>query len=149
MSEAFQKGKIALLLILLLCCFSTFFTSNSSELGTGDLPQLRPARDFCSMFRSRWASCSNGKDQSVCQNFLKELRTCEYSVQQAFRRINMGGCPKVMLANALCQAEWCLGQGASSELCHKECSGTIKALNDCINENVNKFKRRNGVAEES
>jgi len=124
-----EQAKLYLLAACLLGCLVTLLTSSSFGLGPRDLPVLRPAHNYCRKAKEA--------DKSRCAEAL----------QQAYRHVNMGGCPKRNLANALCENEWCVGGMKQKDACQKECAQVRTELQECISHIVGLYMKKYGLDE--
>jgi hypothetical protein len=144
-----DTAKLILLVAFVSFCLSSLWTSNSSKLlGNQQLPTLRPANDFCGALRTDASSCVTVNTGS-CVDKKTKLRTCENSVQQAFRHINFQGCSQQNLANAVCELKWCIGQASDPIKCNEKCELKRRALEECINAVVQMYQRRFGLQEQA
>jgi hypothetical protein len=141
-----QIMKPLFLVLILSGCLLTLLTSHSSELGTIDIPILKPAKDFCNAIRVLWNTCESESKQQGCDEQLKKLHLCDLAIHEAYRNINFGGCSKASLANSLCHREWCTAP-ASRRGCAVECDQVQQSLNECILGHVDTYKRRYRVSQ--
>jgi len=141
-----ETFKIALLAGCLLLCFGSVFTSQKSfAMGSRELPRLQPQiHKFCSKFLKALNKCQQQQQQqqqhlstnpsSSCSDVtFQQVTQCETAVQQAYRHINMGGCPHELRDVALCELERCGGyHGASVIHNHLPTSRRQDATMGCV-----------------
>lgn len=106
---------------------------------------------FCKESRKAAVDCEVTKNANTGNNFSKRSDVCDIYreteqkrdkvVQNAFRDINMGGCPKQIKLLTLCEDEWCYHQDPTS--CRQECAEVRKNLSLCVQERVMHYFQRN------
>jgi len=96
-----------------------------------------------------FSECSSrsGKDngeelKQKCARLKQSERKCEKAVRDAFRYVNLGGCPFEIKALTMCEDDWC-HQDPNS--CIRECSGVREELFSCIEQHVSSFLLKNGL----
>ena len=130
-----EQTKLGLFTVAFVLCLATLFTSH----GGGDLPRANARMgQYCQTERKTARAC-----QEDCQPAKMQLEKCESTVKQAFRRINLGGCPWELQTVALCEDEWCRG-GASMMECQEECSTVRSQLNTCMENIINAYLKKGG-----
>lgn len=174
-----EKAKLALLAGLFLVCLGSIATSQKSfQMGTRDLPLLQPqVRKFCeAIFKARKTNnCRKGQQSDVvagtdtttssnnCQEILQQASSCETAVTQAYRTINMGGCPHEMRDVTLCELERCGGYHGISVVhnhlptsramdatmgCVHHCDAFKKTLETCVTKHVQHELKQYGLLKE-
>jgi hypothetical protein len=134
-----ERLKLSVLLACFALCLATLFTSSPS----GDLPTLRPTTiRYCKSERSDAKACSGNE----CAAKQKTLERCERTVKKAYSRVNLGGCPFQIQANALCEKEWC-GKDSTPTQCREECSQVRSRLASCVDGTVNSYLQKAGFSE--
>ena len=130
------QRKLYLLLACLCASLGTFFTSYSFQMGSRDLPMLKPSADnnYCNAH-----SLTNTNSR------------CQLAVEHAYRKINLGGCLVENQANILCKMEWCHPGGDSDErrACQKECKDTRRKVSDCVDRHVRNSLKKYGFDKDS
>jgi hypothetical protein len=147
--------KFFCLLALTVVCIGSFFTSQSIAMANPSMRVLsavdRDMQTFCAEPRKAARNCEKMTNADTSDNFSKRkedctpyretAQKCDKVVQNAFRYINMGGCPKQIKLLTLCEDEWCRNQDPAS--CHQECAGVRKNLSLCVQEKVRHYFKRN------
>jgi hypothetical protein len=135
-----DQSKFLLLLACLAICLGTLFTSNSFHT-TGDA-RLNPSARFCRVPRAALKACAAG--DSTCTAKSQAFAKCEEAVQQAYRHVNMAGCPFEIQAVNRCEGEWC-GKDSEPVVCKKECQVSREALEECAKGHVVRWFQKHGL----
>lgn len=101
----------------------------------------RAARD-CGL-KNNVDSIDNSKRTDDCSPYRRTAKKCENVVQNAFRYINMGGCPKQIKLLTVCEDDWCRHRDPPS--CNRECAGVRNDVRLCVQEIVLRYLKRNGL----
>ena len=172
-----EQAKLALLVGSLLICLGSLLTSQKSfQMGSRDLPLLQPqVQKFCkSIFRARnkclprqpsnaAVATTTTTITATCQDVLQQASHCETAVQQAYRSINMGGCPHELRDVTLCELERCGGYHGVSVIhnhlpnrnmdatggCVEHCDAVKKTLETCVTQHVQQHLRQYGIQMQS
>jgi hypothetical protein len=123
-----QHVKPFFLLACFVFCLATLFTSNFLE--RGDLPILPTAIGLNKL-------CQKTPDRTT-------YRRCERAVRQAYRHINLGGCPFQIQQNSLCETEWCLDRSTALQ-CTTECANVNTELSECVERIIHSYFTKFGV----
>mmetsp|Transcript_20330 Transcript_20330/g.30941 ORF Transcript_20330/g.30941 Transcript_20330/m.30941 type:complete len:204 (+) Transcript_20330:354-965(+) len=127
-----DRTKAALLIVLLVGCISTLFTSQSAYMGSRDLHKLSPNQNkYCKELSSNAKQClekeeadnnnsnSNKKEKTTelvagtvdytpsCTELWTRVTDCHSAVNEAYKAINMHGCARRIQAVIICEVEWC------------------------------------------
>lgn len=145
-----DQSKLWLLAALWCACCATFFTSSSRFMGPRDLGTIPPqVHIYCKEPRDLAVKCLDKKagQDSSCSSLLKQATKCEDALQNAFRHVNMGGCPHEIQAVTICEVEWCqdVHDSKTQEACQKECLAVRKSLDSCAKRHVASFFRKYGL----
>lgn len=125
--------KVMILAVLYLICVVTMWTAPSMTMGNASMRVLSPPiRQHCKAAQMAANKCLAGDG---CQTLKGDALKCEQVVQNAYRHINLGGCPMEIKAWTLCEIEWCQGGGVDHSSCLSECAGVRDSLQTC-KENV-------------
>ena len=149
-----DKIKFFCLMALTLVCIRSLFTSQSISMMNPSMRVITAMdankQKFCAELRKVATGCeardSNEKfseTQENCKKHREVANKCVRVVQNAFRYINMGGCPKQIKLLTLCEDEWCHQQDPTS--CRKECAGVRKNLSICVEETMEFYFKTNGL----
>jgi hypothetical protein len=148
--------KLFCLMALTAVCIGSFFTSQSIAMANPSMHVLTAdMQKFCAEPRNAARSCekmtisdtsdNSSKRKEDCTPYRETAQKCDKVVQNAFRYINMGGCPKQIKFLTLCEDEWCQNQDPAS--CHQECAGVRKNVSLCVQEKVRHYFKRNNLKE--
>lgn len=153
-----EKLKLGLLATCLLVSLISLFTSHKTfQMGPRDLPQLQPqVQRFCSLIQKAKSKCldrqkSGSRPVDYCQDIIHHASQCPYVVQQAYRYINMGGCPYELRDVTLCELERCGGYHGSGhdpfsqEGCVQHCDHIRKQLEACVRKSVEYYLQKYGL----
>ena len=135
-------------------CIGSFFCSETIAMGNPSMRVLSAGggniQKFCSEPIKASRECEkkrkvNPAAKESCSLYHETAQQCEKIVRNAYRYINMVGCPKQIKLLTLCEDEWCNNQNAAS--CNQECAGVRKNLSSCVGEHVINYFTRNGLKE--
>lgn len=135
-----DRGKLYLLAGSLLFCLLTTFTSSGLQMGSRDLPILRPSNKNCREPQQALRKCE--KEGGQCSQQAQLAGQCDKAVNKAYRYINTRGCSFQNQAVVLCETEWCgVGTGGGGD-CQKECKQARKELEECTKAAVDWYLQR-------
>ena len=153
-----EKAKLGLLASLLVLALGSLLTSHKSfQMGPRDLPQLAPqVPRFCASIQKAKDKCiknqsNSNSNNNNCKDLIQQAsQTCPMAVKEAYRHVNMGGCPYELRDVTLCELERCGGYHFSNnahdpfsqEGCVLHCDPVRKSLENCIRNIVNNYFRK-------
>ncbi|CAB9502928.1 expressed unknown protein [Seminavis robusta] len=166
-----ENVKLGFLLSSLLFCLGSLVTSHKSfQMGPRDLPTLQPnVKQFCRFVYKARDRCLDEKKRQdpSCPSIMTQASQCEGAVKLAYRSINTWGCSYQLRDQTLCELERCGGyhgvsvlrtndapkvMGANSEEfkeavegCANHCNTIRKRLDQCIQDNVHKVLKKQGI----
>jgi len=155
-----NQAKVLGLIVLLVVCLSSTFTSYSSYLNNGIVPMLSPpTQTICAQVREEVKQCEqmnradgSAPPSSMCSEERYRVTKCEQVVRSAYRRINIYGCVREIQASAICKLEWCDGVDSrigdryqAMEECTEQCIIVNEKLEQCIKKYVNRFLSKAGL----
>ena len=135
--------KLFLLAICTIGCLSTLFTSASIRMGNSSMGVMTP-RNHCMNSKKAVNQCKT-QGKAPCNTLEVAASKCQKAVKEAYRHINLGGCPFEIKSLTLCEAEWCRSSSSSFQQCEKECSMVRKNLDTCIESQVSNYFLKNGL----
>jgi hypothetical protein len=138
-----DPAKLVLLGLCFIGCLATLFTSPGLSMGNAELRSLNPPVDrLCKKPREEAKKCVEQGEG------LKRPRVtkCEKAISQAYKDINMGGCPHELKTVTLCEAEWCQpGASPDRSACKRECGNVREDLQTCIQKHVDQYFSKHGL----
>lgn len=136
-----DRVKIALLVVGYILCLATLWTAPSMTMGNAAMRVVSPPmRQHCKAVTTNGRCDADDKD---CQAGQATADKCSHVVRQAYRWINLGGCPNQIKAWTLCEVEWC--QGGDRTACMNECAAVRESLQACKQWVVESYLARNGL----
>jgi hypothetical protein len=142
-----DPAKLVLLCLCFIGCLATLFTSPGLSMGNAELRSINPPVErLCKKPREEARKCVE-QGEASCKGLKRPRFTkCENAISQAYKDINMGGCPHELKVVTLCEAEWCQ-PGASSDrsACKRECGNVREALQTCIQKHVGQYFSKHGL----
>ena len=132
-------GKLILLMLCIVGCIGSYFTSSSV-----DMKKISPRHfEYCQVPTQAMKACHK-KDVPSCGKEHEAADKCQAVVSEAYRYINLGGCPWELRSASACEAEWCDGVRRDRS-CEQECTGVRQKLNSCVDQQVQKFFKKRGL----
>ena len=135
--------KLFFLAICTIGCLSTLFTSASIRMGHSSMGVMTP-RNHCMAAKRAVNQCKTQSSKGPCKTLEEAASKCQKAVKQAYRHINLGGCPFEIKSLTLCEAEWCRSNSRFQD-CEKECSMVRKNLDTCIENQVLNYFLKSGL----
>jgi hypothetical protein len=131
-----DPAKLVLLGLCFIGCLATLFTSPGLSMGNAELRSLNPPVDrLCKKPREEAKKCVGPR-----------VTKCEKAISQAYKDINMGGCPHELKTVTLCEAEWCQpGASPDRSACKRECGNVREDLQTCIQKHVEQYFSKHGL----
>jgi hypothetical protein len=153
-----EKAKLGVLCFFLSVCLVSVLNSYKTfQMGPRDLPVLQPqVKRFCKGVHKALNKCLDRHDKEkhptdYCEDVSRQSSQCGTAVKEAYRFINMAGCPHQLRDVTLCELERCGGYHGSNhdpfsqEGCITHCDQVRKTLETCINEGVNIYFEKYGI----
>lgn len=131
--------KLILLALCIVGCIGSYFTSTSV-----DIKKLSPRYFEHCLVPTQVMKACHKKDVPACNEEHAWAEKCHAVVSEAYRYINLGGCPWELRSVSLCEAEWCDGVRRDRS-CEEECTGVRKKLTSCVNRQVQNFFKKRGL----
>lgn len=133
--------KLILLALCLVFGIGSYFTSSGV-----DVKKLSPRHfEHCNVPTQTKKACHR-KDVPACGEEDADAQKCHDVVSEAYRYINLGGCPWELRSVSACEAEWCTGAKARGDRsCERECTGVRESLTSCVNGQIQKFFKKRGL----
>ncbi len=133
-----DKFKVAIVAMGYAISLATLWTSPGLRMGNSSMRVLSPPiRQHCKAPQTAANQCQND-----CEKIQEAASKCENVVRQAYRYINLGGCPMEIKAWTLCEAEWC-ERGMDRVACLSECAGVQESLEHCKERVVESYFKQN------
>jgi hypothetical protein len=134
-----DRIKVGIMAVGYAICLATVWTAPSITMGDASMLRLTPPiRQHCKAAQIAVNQCRSG---TGCQTLKADEMKCEQVVREAYRHINLGGCPMELKAWTLCEVEWCQDRSA----CLSECAGVRDSLQTCKEKIVASYFERHSL----
>jgi len=133
--------KLILLAVCLVFCIGSYFTSSSV-----DSKKLSPRYFEHCLVPTQAKKACHKKDVPACREEDVAAEKCHEVVAEAYRYINLGGCPWELRSAAGCEAEWCSEHRSPGDRsCEEECTGVKDNLTSCVDRRIHEFFKKRGL----
>ena len=133
-------AKLGLLVSAFFACMLSLLFNYTTDVPSASILSA-PLGKFCRKQASLHETCLQVKG-APCDKTAESLSRCKFVIEQAYRRINLGGCIHSIRKHDICRFEFCID---SRQRNCEECKDSLDVLNLCIESIISDYSQRAGI----